>query len=70
MHNLGNQASIPHRETSKKTVWRHNQLPEVFPAKSISKLCCGCSETMCDVSFQQPLPNSAPMSAMKHEIIK
>ncbi len=73
MHNLGNHALIPHRETSKKAVQRHNQLPEVSPvyfARSISTLRCGCSETMCCVSSQQPLPNGAPMGTMKHEIIK
>lgn len=73
MHNLGNLALITHRETSKKAVWKHNQLPEVSPvyfARSISKLQCGCSETMCSVSSQQPLPNGAPMGAMKLEIIK
>ncbi len=73
MHNLGNQTLIAHRETSEKAVWRHNQLPELSPAlfaKSISELCCGCSETMCNVSSQQPLPNGAPTGAMKCEIIK
>lgn len=73
MHYLGNQALISHRETRKKAVWRHNQLPEVSPAfcaKSISKSRCGWSETVCDVSSQQPLPNGTPKGAMKHEIIK
>lgn len=49
MHNLRNHASLPHRETSRKAVWRHNQLPEVslvYFARSTSNVCCGYSETM------------------------
>lgn len=49
MHNLRNHASLPHRETSRKAVWRHNQLPEVsfvYFARSTSNVRCGYSETM------------------------
>lgn len=49
MHNLRTHASLPYRETSRKAVWRHNQLPEVslvYFARSTSKVRCGYSETM------------------------
>lgn len=49
MHNLRNHALLPHRETSRKAVWRHNQLPEVslvYFARSTSNVRCGYSETM------------------------
>lgn len=71
MHNLRNHPLLLYRETGKEAVWRHNQLPEVSPvhfARSISKLHCGCCETMCYVPSQQPLPNVAPMGAVKREI--
>lgn len=74
MHNLGNHASLPHRETGKKAVWRHNQLLEVSLVYSTLPgafpTCIVIAVKQCYVSPQQPLPNGAPMGAMKCEIIK